>query len=387
MHSRPIAIPPTPLGASINRIRTVDLPGIPVDNTVRGALAYHLLSGPALIRYAQTAGEDLKLPALLRTADPELPQTRQAVPRAVDRALHHTDPAVRRAAAAIARRLGRNLAYILLTLHRGDEINRAARADWGPGEWEHWSRIRRIWLGGGVISGDLGEEIVAHANATLRETNCGTDLTVARAPRPRNMALLGAARYLPPQNVPEWHALCMDFGQTSAKCAVATVVQGTLRRLLWFPSVPVSWQWRNDPTAGRDIDGRDVLDFAARAVAGGVGRAQARGLDVVADVAISIAAYTDGGRLLGNGIYARMSRLATDIRPMLAARVRDLGGGLRRHYIVHDGTAAAALHAGMPHSAVIVVGTALGVGFPPESEAGLITVARDLWIGHDITTT
>jgi hypothetical protein len=387
MHSRPTAIPPTPLSASINRIRIVDLPGVPIDTTVRGALAYHLLSGPALIRYAQTAGEYLKLPALLRTADTELPQTRQTLPRAVDKALHDADPAVRHAAAAIARRLGRNLAYILLTLHHGDEVNRAARRDWGPGEWEHWARIGRIWMGGGVISGDLGIEIVAHANTTLRGANCATDLTVARALRPQNMALLGAARYLPPQNVPEWHALCIDFGQTSAKCAMATIVQGTLRRLLWFPSVPVSWHWRNDPTAGHNIDGRDVLDFAARAIASGVAQAQARGAQVVEDIAISIAAYTDGGKLLGNGIYARMSRLAPDVRPLLADRVMALGGGLRRYHVVHDGTAAAALHAGIPHSAVIVVGTALGVGFPPKSEAGLMTIAPDLWVGRDLMTT
>ena len=387
MHCRPIGIPPTPRSASINRVRIVDLPGIPTDTAARGALAYHLLSGPALIRYAQTAGEDLNLPARLRTADPELPQTRQTLPRAVDRALHHADPLVRQAAVAIARRLGRNLAYILLTLHRGDEVNRASRADWGPGEWEVWSHIRRIWMGGGIISGDLGTEIIAHANATLRSADCGTDLTVTRTPRPRNMPLLGAARYLPPHHASEWHALCMDLGQTSAKCAVATVVQGTLKRLLRLPSAPVSWQWRNDPTAGHDISGRDVLNFAARAIAGGVTQAQARGLQVVEDVAISIAAYTEGGRLLGNGIYAHMNRLATDVRPLLADRVMALGGGRHRCHIVHDGTAAAALHAGMPHSAVIVVGTALGVGFPPESEAGLITVARDLWIGHDMTTT
>lgn len=373
-------IPSTPKGASINRIRIVDLPGIPLDDTVRGALAYHLLSGPALIRYAQASAEDLRLPQALQTADPELSETRQALPRAVDAALHHPEAQVRRAAAAIARRLGRNLAYIILTLHRGDQINREARPDWDAAEWQHWSHIRRFWLGGGIVSGELGQHIVTHANEVLQSTISCEDIIVARSPRPGNMALLGAARYLPQRHSPEWHALCMDFGQTSAKCAVSTVTKGRISKLVWLPDQAVPWQWRNDPTARRSIDGRDVLDFVTHAITTGVSRAQAHGLRLTEDIAISIAAYTTNGMLRGNGIYARMCPPSTDVRPILTNRILSESGGQRRCHIMHDGTAAATLHAGTPRSAVIVIGTALGVGFPPENEAGLLGIAPDLTI-------
>jgi hypothetical protein len=32
---------------------------------------------------------------------------------------------------------------------------------------------------------------------------------------------------------------------------------------------------------------------------------------------------------------------------------------------MHDGTSAAAAYAGAPHAAVIMMGTAMGIGFPP----------------------
>jgi hypothetical protein len=83
------------------------------------------------------------------------------------------------------------------------------------------------------------------------------------------------------------------------------------------------------------------------------------------DIMISIAAYVQGGRLLGNGIYAQMHFLADDIRPVLARAVFDRTGQPVRIHLIHDGTAAAAVHAGERNSAVIIVGTALGVGFPP----------------------
>jgi hypothetical protein len=95
------------------------------------------------------------------------------------------------------------------------------------------------------------------------------------------------------------------------------------------------------------------------------------------DIMISIAAYVQGGRLLGNGIYAQMHFLADDIRPILARAIFDRTGQPVQIHLIHDGTAAAAVHAGERNSAVIIVGTALGVGFPPAETAGLHPLRLD----------
>jgi hypothetical protein len=39
--------------------------------------------------------------------------------------------------------------------------------------------------------------------------------------------------------------------------------------------------------------------------------------------------------------------------------------------LLHDGQAAALPYAGKPHQAVMTFGTALGIGFPPESATNL----------------
>jgi hypothetical protein len=42
----------------------------------------------------------------------------------------------------------------------------------------------------------------------------------------------------------------------------------------------------------------------------------------------------------------------------------------------HDGTAAALVHACEPRAAVIMIGTSLGVGFPPPDATGLRRLAE-----------
>jgi hypothetical protein len=384
------AIPATPKSASINRIRIAELPGLELDDAVRGEQAYHLLSAPALIHYAQARGNALGLPPRLRQGHPEDPEIRRDLPRYVDTCLSSDDPGIREAAKAIARRLGRNLGFILLTLHRGDPVNRAARADWTQEAWAAWGAVRRVWLGGGIVSGDLGQALIDHAQALLKTSGYG-EISVARTPYPKDMALLGAGRYLPHPagggGAARWHhALCLDLGQTSIKRAVATVNRsGVLTDLRPLPSVPVPWRWQNNPDAAGDIDGRAVLDVVSRAVATGLEESKkVAGEEVVSrDVAMSIAAYVREGVLFGNGIYARMSRLSRDARTLIAHHVAHRSADIParrapRLHIIHDGTAAAALHAGEPHGAVIVVGTALGVGFPPPDATGLREIADAL---------
>lgn len=375
----------TPPAAAINRIHLVDLPGVPMDEGVRGQRAYHLLSGPALIRYAQAAGADLALPAELQAGDPTASHVRRELPRLVDARLRHPDHAVRRAARGIARRLGRNLGYILLTLQRGDPAARAARPDWPPEAWTTWAAIRQVWLGGGIVSGELGTALIDHANALLSEVAGSAQpprLTVRRTPRPTDMAILGVSRRLTARSARRWHALVLDLGQTSAKRAIVTVTEGAITRLTWLPAAPVSWRWRNDPTAGEGIDGRAVRDFVVRTLVEGWAAAAGLGLAPEPEVAISIAAYTQGVKLLGNGIYARIHQLGEDAHTLIGERVVALCGTKPALHIIHDGTAAAALHAGEPHSAVIVVGTALGVGFPPASERGLLRIAPEIEVAH-----
>ena len=411
-------IPTTPPTVSVNRVRIVDLPGLPVDDAVRGQAAYHLLSSEAVVTYAlrhaaalglakaglpasaagagvPTVPPEAGLPAPpagagVPTVPPEAglpaspagagvptvpPAVRREIPRLIDARLHSDDAAARAAAHAIGRRLGRNLSFILLTLHRGDAVNRKARAEWTAADWDRWSRIRRIWLGGGVMSGDLGERMVEEARALLHELGYGEALQIEITPHRGALSLMGAARYLP---AGPRHALAFDFGHTMVKRARFTLDGDTLVAAEHLPSVPTHWSHRNVPESAQRYAGEDVRDFVAGVVAQTLNEHPVDSDDLV----LSVAAYVRGGRLLGNGIYARMSDAYADVRAALEAAVKARTGRAVRLLLIHDGTAAAALHAGTPHAAVIIVGTALGVGFPPAEIAGLLTLADPLVVSH-----
>lgn len=375
-HTNDIPSPPdTPLSASINRIRIIGLGAIPLDDAVHGEQAYHLLSVLALVRYALERSQALGLPSEYECMPPESPVLRREVPRYIAQALQHPDPRRRKAAQEIVRRVGRNLGYILLTLKRGDHVNRLARPDWGPDEWRQWARISTVWLGGGILNGQLGSLLLQDARALLRATGYSTVIRLERVPMPATVGLLGAARYL---SALDGHLLCLDFGQTSVKRAVVACVDGRITALYQFPSSPVPWSWRNSPRAGANLDPRDVLVFTIEMICATYQLARQAGFQPSAEVVASIAAYVRGGRLEGNGMYAKMTDIAPDVGALIAERAACGGWRPRLVRLVHDGTAAAAFLAGQPTSAVIIVGTALGVGFPPPSSKGLRSLGPDL---------
>ncbi len=356
-------IPFTPPHVSVNRVRIMDLPGYTLEADVRGQAAYNLLSRDTVVRYALEQAQALRLPSFLLE---DSPAAYREIPMAVDRALSSPDFVTRAAAEHIAVRLGRNLAHILLTLHRGDACNRVVRSDWTSADWEKWSFIQKVWLGGGVLSGDLGGYLVTHAAALLAEWGYADVLSVQRTRYSGEMSLLGAGRYAPEA---AQKVLCFDFGQTMVKRAWLNLEGGAITRLEILPSLPTDWLFRNDPTAALRYSGEEVLAFVADMLT----RTAVETEFVDGDMLLSMAAYVEGGRLLGNGIYARMSMLGDDVRPLLEKAVHERCGLVCRISLIHDGTAAAALHAGEPRAAVIIVGTALGVGFCPTDVSALRT--------------
>jgi hypothetical protein len=368
-----ISIPFTPPHVSVNRVKIIDLPGLPVDDEVRDQMAYHLLSVLAVIRYARERAEALQLPAAFAQ---DTTQTRLELPRFVDGCLSSPCESIRAAARSIGQRLGCNLGYILLTLHRGDAVNRAARPDWMVEDWEHWAKIERLWLGGGLMSGALGELIVQSACDCLAGYGYAGQPRVECSPYREMMAVLGVGRYLPASTRA---ALCLDFGQTTIKRAGLEFEDGVMVRVRRFESLVRDVdELPTTATPGPDT-GRKVLDMMTGAIAQTLNEAIACGMTLDADLMLSVASYVRGGQLLSSGgLYASLDALADDVRPLLADAVFAQTGRALRVHLIHDGTAACALYAGVPNAAVIVVGTALGIGFPPATDFDLRPLAPNL---------
>lgn len=290
--------------ASINRVR------------LDGREARELLSAPGLVALARAHG--------LRPAGPV-------------RTFLDGDPG----GAAVADEFGRRLGRLLVVLRSGD---RAARPEWDPSWWAAWAGIDTVWLGGGLAGGRFGTQVAVRA-AEL----AGGRVTVA--PEPGDLPLLGAVALARPG------ALVLDFGHTLVKRALAGPAAGAGSRGRQ-PGAGVGFRRRWPAVAAprEDAAGPEV----AAAVAGTIATAWAEAGRPAGPVVAAMAAYVLDGQPVRTplGTYARLADVTADVPGWLADRA-----GVPV-VLVHDGTAAAHALPPDPHSAVVLLGTSLGVGFP-----------------------
>lgn len=339
--------------ASLNRVRIVDLPGLNVDSEVKGQTGFQLVSAAALARLIRQHAASLAL-------DPDL-DDRELCLSLNDR-LVSTKATIRASAEGIGRRIGRNMGYVLLTLRRGDAVNRAARDEWDDSYWHHWGRIKRVWLGGGLVSGQLGPVIREHASAVFEEAGV-QDFIIQISPYASILPLVGAARHAPPGCDT---ALVFDFGSTLIKRAHAAYRHDELVELHCLTSRPTGWT---------EIEGvsSDPIQQAARffdhLMSVIIDTRRSVGLSPLSPILASVAAYVkDGHPMLAQaGAYYRLLLITDNLQATMAQRLGAQPGGTANVSLIHDGTAAAATYAGAKHAAVVTMGTALGVGFPPRA--------------------
>jgi hypothetical protein len=157
----------------------------------------------------------------------------------------------------------------------------------------------------------------------------------------------------------------LDLGHTAIKRGLATLSDGGLRELRVLPSRPAPHP-------------DQVVAEVVEAITDTVGDGGSR-LDP--NVVVSVASYLDGAEwpLDSHSLYAPLGALQP---AELDAVLHERSGRPLHVRFVHDGTAAArALPATVP-TAVIVLGTALGVGFAPHLDR-VVPLAAEFRVGPD----
>lgn len=338
---------------SLNRARIEVLPGIAVEPDILGRAAGDLLSAAAWRALLGQAAAALSLDP----ADPDLFF-------AFNTRFDH--PAARDEARRLAERMGRRLGYLLLMLVRGEEANRAARPDWNAAHWAYWHEVAQVIIAGGLWAGKLGAAGLPAARAVLREAGCS--LALYRSPSGPSLPLLGLARHAPPDT---GRMLLFDLGHTNVKRGTAIYRDGRLIALVPMPTLATP---RIAPApAGQALDEartrwRWMLDLIA-ADWHHLDRAVPRELTAVG---ISLATHLEAGHPLDadRGIYGRMAGLAPHLATFMRDELAAALGPFRSFALLHDGLAAASAYAGRSRTAVLVLGTSIGVGYAP-SDNGL----------------
>jgi hypothetical protein len=354
-----------PVMPSLNRVRIVDLPGMELPEPIRGKTGYELLSAASLTMLIQARQEELGIaadtPDLIRTF--------------IQHTLFSWVEAVRKAAEAITGAFGRRLGYLLLTLRRGDDANRVARPEWDGRHWAWWRQIRTVWLGGGLVSGTFGQEMLPYVRTVLAEAGCCDDYQLDIASYAAILPLYGAARYAPPEASV---ALLFDFGGTWVKRAWAVYEGGELVRLAPLAAVPAPCSF-----VGPEEQRAVMVALMAETWQAGPPASEDAGLLKVGSlegstpvIIASLACYLHEGQpYLGDrGCYGRLQGLADNLQAHLAEEIGRRLSCPVYFRLLHDGSSAAAAYAGAEKTVVILLGTALGLGFP-SSEVGLRPVA------------
>ncbi|MFC1976230.1 hypothetical protein ACFLXQ_07515, partial [Chloroflexota bacterium] len=329
---------------SLNRVQLIDLPGLTIDPEVKGKTGSGLVSATVLTQLIRQHSDELQL-------DPSMDDHELRL--ALDDCFTGEQAIVRTAAENVGRRIGRNMGYLLLALKRGDAINRAARSEWDDSYWTYWGKIKRVWLGGGLVSGRLGPAIEQHALAVFKEAGVD-DYAISVSPYASALPSVGAARYAPPDCQT---ALVFDFGSTMIKCALAAYQDNRLTTLRRLPSYPTEWkkiiQALNDPTH----QASHLFSRMISVIANTWHHARNEGLLPASPIMASIAAYVQAGHPL-TGAYMQLRRITDNLQLELSRQVSMQLGETIDVRLIHDGTAAATTYAGTKNVAVITVGTA-----------------------------
>lgn len=309
--------------ASLNRVRFVATPYLALPADMPGRTAFELLSARALADLARQHGD---------------------------------------ATETVTRRFGERLGWLIATLRRGDAPSRAARSDWDASYWQQWAGISTVYVGGGIGGGALGPGLVEHASRTLGDVGLAA-CVVRLAPWPAYLPLIGAARTAPESR----SATVFDFGQSFVKRAVAHDENSTLAALQLLPRLPARWTDVPIGTEPRAEQIRFLGDSMVATIAETWRAARASDDGVSSTIVASLASYMRDGQPLARqgGAYAGLLALSENLEVWLAERVSGAVGRPLTIRLLHDGTAAAYAMAGEPCAAVITLGTALGVGFPP----------------------
>jgi hypothetical protein len=352
--------------ASFNAVRIIDIPGADIDPDVRGRTVYELISARALTLLIRQQAVRLGL-------RPE----RNDLPILLEDCFSSPNPAVRSAAVDVARRYGQRLGAALLALRRGDAINRAARADWEAAHWRYWGAIEQVWIGGGLVDGRLGPLAAEEAEAVLA-ANGFPDYQVHLSPYGAHLALLGAARRIASHNRP---GRVFDFGNSFVKRGYVTFRADVLTALHGLPRVQsscgdyVRGEWSR-VFAQRLANSMAVIMAATRA------EVMAQGVSLHPTIGACLACYMQNGQPEheDRGCYNSLGMLSDNLADFLASQVSARSGAAYELTLLHDASAAALVYAGQPNSAVLTLGTAAGIGFPPPTTEGLQPLAEPVAI-------
>lgn len=347
----------------LNRIVIADVPDIFNFKYFEGRCAYDIFSSGAIIgtvrENAEALGIDLSV-----TDNSDLPKCLSA-------ALESGSDC----AQAIAADFGRRLGLIAATMKMASEKTRCANERYEDEDWQPWTELNKIFLSGGLANGTLGRTLSYYGNDLLRTVGI-QNMTLELSRCLSYDQLIGCAR----RNTGDAScAVVFDFGHSFVKSAVASFTtsseEKSLVRLGKVRKIPGRYMGRDYGNSEIEYSEAVLLhEFIADTVKERFSELSASKQSLSSHIVISIANNVTEGRIGYGGCYYKLMRVSPEYETYLSDCLSELLGRKINATLIHDGQAAALSVAGEKNSVLIALGTAFGVGFPPENTADLRTM-------------
>jgi len=330
--------------ASLNKRRFIDLPGI--DREWVGKTGWEYASTPALVQAIQPHVQDLGI--------------ENAEPERLNSVLVHGDRSARDLAVSIAAEHGRRLGYLIASIRLSPQGLTDPMVPWEQAYLQHWrEHVRTIVLGGGRANGRLGEIICSTAQRAL--DLCGLqDLVLEMSEYPSYLPLIGLARSVP-KGTPG-AVVVTDFGSSRTKRGLAIYQGEQVHRLRVLPTRDIeTWRAKEHPA--------HLATQMMAILSDTVGEAD-QDTALAPQILCSVAAYVEEGApmQLDGGSYTSLHRAHPDVRHWFSQQLSQARGTPVQVTFYHDCCIAARALAGRLRTAVVMMGTALGVGFVPPAD-------------------
>ena len=334
--------------ASLNQRRFIGLPGI--DQEWVGKTGWEFLGKHALSEAIGLHAQELGLEGIDWARYPEHLNVLLATCKGT----------VHNLAASIAREHGRCLGYLIASIRLSSQGITDPVVPWEQAYLQHWrEHVQTIVLGGGRANGRLGEIICTAAQSAL--DRCGLqDLILEGSAHPSYLPLIGLSRSVPKGTTGT--VVVTDLGSSRAKRGLATYRGERVHQLRVLSTRDlVTWKAKEQPAHLATQMMEILSDTVSEA---------GQDTTLASQVLCSVAAYVEDGApmQLDRGSYTSLHRAHPDVRGWFSQQLSQAMGKPVQVTFHHDTCTAARALAGRTNTAVLMMGTALGIGFVPPIE-------------------
>ena len=212
---------------------------------------------------------------------------------------------VKKTANSIVKLFGERLAVILLTLKKGEKVNRISRKDWNDTHWEYWNSLKNVILVGGLSSSELGKRLKYYVEEVFKESNEDC-YNIILSEDSANVGIRGCLTYIKKPEKKKLY-LIFDCGQTLIKRSLVRIDEKGIKNVIKLDKVlskHTGWNFQDIKKEKSEAEALNsyILSVIIVTMRGVKGGASSIGNNIV----ISIANYVRNGLFADRGGYGKL---------------------------------------------------------------------------------